>query len=288
MRRWAPFYSTFTGLFQPLLDFQGLLASSCKFCPFKRSHCWALTKTWCWITSTDLLEIKKDQIRSKHELCFVLLDLKCFLFPPNLFWREQTLCLHKTGYILSDMLTQFGYVSALREKLRMPPTPPWWKMLESSGARTGWEAIWAKTAACLRILSAAGTPAWAAAAREIIVLSLLQAPCLLLVKQTGPFMRQEERFGGVEGGWMKRLERWWWWWCGGGCWDSGLRHWAVSYRHDSCAGRRESVFHGSFCGGGSQSGGCINLCMLLCSMHVCVCVCAAAACNCRGRRYYSM
>lgn len=44
-----------------------------------------------------------------------------------------------------------------------------------------------------------------------MVLSLLQAPCLLLVKQTGPpfSMRQEESGGADEvEGRMKRLERW--------------------------------------------------------------------------------
>lgn len=65
----------------------------------------------------------------------------------------------------------------------------------------------------MRILSAVRAPARAAAAaaREIMVLSLLQAPCLLLVKQTGPlfFMRQEESGGADEvEGRMKRLERW--------------------------------------------------------------------------------
>ena len=126
-------------------------------------------------------------------------------------------------------------------------------VLESGEVRTGWAAIWERTAACLRILSAVGAPAWAAAAREIIVLSLLQAPCLLLVKQTGPFMRQEESRGADEvEGWMKRLER--------GCWESGLGHWTMSYCHDSCAGSWEAAFHALFCGGGgSRRAGCINL-----------------------------
>lgn len=69
-------------------------------------------------------------------------------------------------------------------------------------------AMWARTAACLRILSAVGAPAWAAAVREIMVLSLLQAPCLFLVKQTGPFMRQEESGGGGLMGWRDGWKDW--------------------------------------------------------------------------------
>lgn len=45
----------------------------------------------------------------------------------------------------------------------------------------------------MRILSAAGAPA--AAAREIIVLSLLQAPCLSGKAGWPIFKRQEEKWG---------------------------------------------------------------------------------------------
>lgn len=161
----------------------------------------------------------------------------------------------------SSRENQFGYVSAPQEEVWK--LPPQWDMLESAGeARTGWVAIWARTAACLRILSSVRAPAWAAAVREIIVLSLLQAPCLLLVQQTGPFMRQEESRGTDEvEGWIKRLER--------GCWESGLGHWTMSFYNDSCAGRWEAVFRALFCGGGSQSGGCINLYVV--HVHTCVC-----------------
>lgn len=45
----------------------------------------------------------------------------------------------------------------------------------------------------------------------------------------------------------------------------------MSYCHDSCAGGEDAVFHALFCGGGSQCGGFIDLCVLLICIHVCDC-----------------